>query len=59
MIFLHVIPVPFGWSAEQAWEFISRGRKLTRRQQERIDWAIIEVDSGGRFLRERVEDDGA
>ena len=35
---LHTIPVPRGWSVEQAWEAIQRGDKLT---DPHPDWVNI------------------
>ena len=43
----HTIPVPTGWSAEQAWEAISRGDLLT--DPEPL-WAAV-VAEDGRFVR--------
>ena len=37
---VHAIPVPAGWSVEQAWEAISRGDELTNPDPE---WAVVEV----------------
>lgn len=44
---IHTIPVPRGWSVEQAWEAISRGDLLTDPDP---GWANIEVRDG-RFVR--------
>jgi hypothetical protein len=43
---LHVIPVPRGWSPEQAWEAISRGDLLA---DKRPGWAIVRTENG-RFV---------
>lgn len=43
----HVIPVPRGWSVEQAWEAISRGDSLTDPEPM---WASVFVEDG-RFVR--------
>jgi hypothetical protein len=51
---VHTIPVPRGWTAEQAWEAISRGDRLT--DPEPV-WAHVLV-VGGRFV-ELLEDEGA
>lgn len=40
---LHVIPVPRGWSVEQAWEAISRGDLLTDADPA---WGIARVVNG-------------
>lgn len=40
---VHSIPVPNGWSAEQAWEAIKRGEELSDPQSE---WANILVRDG-------------
>ena len=40
---VHTIPVPAGWSVEQAWEAISRGDKLPGPT---AYWANIEVRDG-------------
>lgn len=44
---LNVIPVPAGWSVEQAWEAISRDVTLTDPDP---DWAVVETRDG-RFVR--------
>lgn len=41
---IHTIPVPRGWSVEQAWEAIRRGALLT--DPEPQGWANIEVRDG-------------
>lgn len=38
---LDVIPVPHGWSAEQAWEAIKRGDLLTDPEP---GWAVVRVE---------------
>lgn len=40
---IHTIPVPKGWSIEQAWEAISRGEGLPA---EEVAWANVEVKDG-------------
>lgn len=45
---IHVIPVPRGWSIEQAWEHISRGELLTDPEP---GWANVFTDENDRFLR--------
>jgi hypothetical protein len=53
---VHTIPVPRGWSPEQAWEAISRGELLT---DPRPSWANVIIKEG-RFvamLGKRSEDD--
>lgn len=40
---IHTIPVPHGWSVEQAWEAIQRGTPM---QIMRGSWANIEVKDG-------------
>lgn len=40
---VHTIPVPFGWSPEQAWEAISRGNEITA---EDVSWANVMVRDG-------------
>ena len=45
---IHTIPVPYGWSIEQAWEAISREDELPD-QGER--WANIETDDNDKFVR--------
>lgn len=44
---VHTIPVPHGWSAEQAWEAIARGEALTDPDPM---WANVVVKDG-RFVR--------
>lgn len=44
---LHVIPVPRGWSAEQAWEAIQRGDLLT---DEQPSWSVVRAEAE-RFVR--------
>jgi len=44
---IHTIPVPDGWSIEQAWEAISRGDKLPINTQY---WANVEVDKHERLV---------
>lgn len=51
---LHVIPVPQGWSPEQAWEAISRGDLLTDPDP---DWSIIRTESGRMVELVEVESD--
>ena len=40
---IHTIPVPHGWSPEQAWEAIARGDTLTDPQP---TWANVEIVDG-------------
>jgi hypothetical protein len=40
---VHTIPVPKGWSVEQAWEAISRGEGLPA---EEVGWANVEIRDG-------------
>lgn len=44
---IHTIPVPRGWSVEQAWEAIRRGDKLTDPEP---SWVNIE-SLDGQFVR--------
>lgn len=44
---VHTIPVPRGWSPEQAWEAISRGDLLTDPEP---CWAVVVVEAG-RFVQ--------
>jgi hypothetical protein len=44
---IHTIPVPRGWSPEQAWEAISRGDLLTDPDP---SWAVVKVVDG-RFVK--------
>lgn len=41
---VHTIPVPRGWSPEQAWEAIRRGDELT--DPEPAAWANVLVENG-------------
>lgn len=42
-----MIPVPPGWSAEQAWETVRRGERLPPAEEETPDgWAQIITDEG-------------
>lgn len=50
---LRTIPVPAGWSIEQAWEAIRRGDLLTDPEPM---WANIETD-GDRLIRVLPMDD--
>lgn len=43
---IHTIPVPRGWSPEQAWEAIKRGDDLT---DKRSRWANVRIENG-RFM---------
>lgn len=43
---VHTIPVPRGWSPEQAWEAIKRGEKLT---DPLPDWSNVLIRDG-RFV---------
>lgn len=45
---IHTIPVPRGWSIEQAWEAICRGDNLTDGSP---SWANIETTAGDKFIR--------
>jgi hypothetical protein len=51
---VHVIPVPLGWSPEQAWEHISRGLTLDNPYGE-PNWAVVEVEG----VQTRVLADGS
>ena len=42
---IHTIPVPEGWSVEQAWEHIARGC-INYGLYRWVDWANIEVKDG-------------
>jgi hypothetical protein len=44
---IHTIPVPKGWSVEQAWEAICRGTPLTDPDP---SWVNVATDNG-RFVR--------
>jgi len=46
---IHTIPVPVGWSPEQAWEAISRGDRLEHPDGEPT-WVNVETRDG-RFVR--------
>jgi hypothetical protein len=46
---IHTIPVPHGWSIEQAWEAIKRGDLLPDDEGER--WANVETDDNDKFIR--------
>ena len=52
---IHTIPVPHGWSVEQAWEAISRGDLLTDPDPQ--GWANIEVCDGRMVRVLPMEDD--
>ena len=39
---IHTIPVPLGWSVEQAWEQVTRNLPLTGG----VTWANVEVKDG-------------
>ena len=43
---IHTIPVPQGWSIEQAWEHIACGTPLSAGLWLWADWANIEVKDG-------------
>ena len=45
---IHTIPVPYGWSIEQAWEAISREDELLEQGE---SWAVVETDDKDRFIR--------
>jgi hypothetical protein len=45
---LHTIPVPEGWSVEQAWEAIVRGDRFTLGRG--TWWANIVVEDDTRFV---------
>lgn len=53
-ISVHTIPVPPGWSAEQAWECISRSERLpTNYPESACQWTSIRVEgytSEGEFV---------
>lgn len=58
---VHTIPVPHGWTPEQAWEAIRRGETVADLQAEdEVGWANVLVE-GGRFVEllpiEADEDD--
>lgn len=48
---IHLIPVPPGWSIEQAWEAISRGDTLLYPAGVEPLWANVETDENDRFVR--------
>jgi hypothetical protein len=45
---IHTIPVPYGWSIEQAWEAIKREDELPDEGQ---SWAVVETDDNDKFVR--------
>lgn len=46
---IHTIPVPPGWSPEQAWEAIKREDDLP--EEEDPSWINVETDDQDRFVR--------
>lgn len=48
---IHVIPVPRGWSIEQAWEAIRRGDKLRHKRKRPPTWANVVADKDGNMVR--------
>ena len=55
---IHTIPIPRGWSVEQAWEAIVRKTPLTFEAGEDPRWANVETDEQDRFVRVlSIEDD--
>lgn len=51
---VHTIPVPLGWSAEQAWECIRRGVPIPNGL---VAWANVRV-ADGRMV-ELIEEEGS
>jgi hypothetical protein len=53
---VHTIPVPHGWSPEQAWEAISRGELLKDPQP---NWVSVIIKNGRyvELLEKRSEED--
>ncbi|MET0786570.1 MAG: hypothetical protein ABWY25_07690 [Paenisporosarcina sp.] len=45
---IHTIPVPYGWSPEQAWEATQRGDELP---EEGERWVNVETDDHNKFIR--------
>ena len=45
---IHTIPVPYGWSIEQAWEAIKRGDQLP---DEGESWAVVETTDKDKFIK--------
>jgi hypothetical protein len=45
---IHTIPVPRGWSIEQAWAAICTGQQLPDPEP---NWANVEVDENGHLVR--------
>ena len=45
---IHTIPVPQGWSVEQAWEAVVRGDLLPDDEK---TWANVETDDCDHFIR--------
>ena len=43
---VHTIPVPRGWSAEQAWEAIRRGDSMPDPELVELHWANVLVQRG-------------
>lgn len=48
---IHTIPVPEGWSIEQAWEAIHRGDRLPEDYGDTNTWANVETDEHDKFIR--------
>lgn len=48
---VHVIPVPRGWSIEQAWEAIQRGDTLHHKRKRPPTWACVVVDEQDRMVK--------
>jgi hypothetical protein len=62
LVSIHTIPVPAGWSPEQAWEHLSRGNRFedAPRNDDDFDargwrWASLEID-GALINADRIID---
>jgi hypothetical protein len=50
-IIIHTIPIPRGWSIEQAWEAICRGDLLRHKRKKPPMWANVVVDEKEKMVR--------
>lgn len=50
-VIIHTIPVPHGWSIEQAWEAIRRGDKLRHKRKRPPMWANVVTDKDDHLIK--------
>lgn len=57
MELIHTIPVPRGWSPEQAWEAMRRNEHKKTFDTDDITWVNIRADDNGNLLKIYYKDE--